>query len=76
MVLVRDYYKEAKLGVVEEGAWADLIIINGNPIEDVKVFAKTDNMKLVMKDGKIYKNIVVEPTDPLYIPIPKEFRID
>ena len=27
----RDYYKEAKLGVIEEGAWADLLLYNGKP---------------------------------------------
>ena len=72
----RDYYKEAKLGVIEEGAWADLIIMNENPIEDVHVFSESDNMKLIMKDGVIYKNIVVDPSDPSYLPIPAEFRID
>ncbi len=72
----RDYYKEAKLGVIEEGAWADLIIMNESPIEDVHVFAKSDNMKLIMKDGVVYKNIVVDPSDAAYLPIPVEFRID
>jgi imidazolonepropionase-like amidohydrolase len=72
----RDYYKEAKLGVVEEGAWADVVILNGNPIEDVHVFAETDNVQLIMKDGKIYKNILVSPDDENYKAIPEEFRIN
>jgi len=72
----RDYYKEAKLGVIEEGAWADLVIMNANPLDDVHVFSKSDNMKLIMKDGVIYKNIAVDPSDPSYLPIPTEFRID
>ena len=72
----RDYYKEAKLGVVEEGAWADVIIVNGNPIDDVHVFGETDSMKLIMKDGKIYKNILVSPDDENYKAIPEEFRIN
>jgi imidazolonepropionase-like amidohydrolase len=72
----RDYYKEAKLGVVEEGAWADVLIINGNPVKDVHVLAETDNMILIMKDGMIYKNITVPGTDPNYKPIPKEFRVN
>ena len=72
----RDYYKESKLGVVEEGAWADIIIMNGNPIDDVHVLEETDNMKLIMKDGKIYKNILVSPNDENYKPIPAEFRVN
>jgi imidazolonepropionase-like amidohydrolase len=46
-----------KLGVVEEGALADLILVNGNPIEDIKLVADPGkNFVLIMKDGKIYKN--------------------
>lgn len=52
----RDYYKEAKLGVVEEGAWADLNIWNADPTRDVKVLSSDDNLKVVIKGGKIYKN--------------------
>jgi imidazolonepropionase-like amidohydrolase len=50
-------YPGAKLGVVEAGAYADLLIIDGNPIEDIKVMLDYENnFKLIMKDGKVYKN--------------------
>jgi imidazolonepropionase-like amidohydrolase len=52
----RDPYKEAKLGVVEVGAWADLNIWNADPTKDVKVLASDDNLLLVMKGGKVYKS--------------------
>jgi len=54
----RDPYKEAKLGVVEVGAWADLNIWNADPTKDVKVLASDDNLLLVIKDGKVYKSIL------------------
>ena len=48
-----------KLGVIEEGAYADLLLINGNPIEDLSILLKPEeNLALIMKDGKIYKNII------------------
>jgi imidazolonepropionase-like amidohydrolase len=52
----RDPYKAAKLGVVEEGAWADLNIWTEDPTKDVKVLSSDDNLKVVIKDGKVYKN--------------------
>ena len=52
----RDPYKEAKLGVVEVGAWADLNIWTADPTKDVNVLASDDNLKLVIKGGKVYKN--------------------
>jgi imidazolonepropionase-like amidohydrolase len=46
-----------RLGVVEEGALADLLLVEGNPLEDIKVVADpARNFVLIMKDGKIYKN--------------------
>ena len=46
-----------KLGVVEEGALADLLLVNGNPLENLKLVGDPDrNFKLIMKDGEIYKN--------------------
>lgn len=50
-------YSKGKIGVIEEGAYADLLIYDGNPIENMKVIANPkENLKLIMKDGKIYKN--------------------
>jgi imidazolonepropionase-like amidohydrolase len=58
----RNPYKGAKLGVVEEGAWADVLIWNGDPTKDIKLVLKAENLKLVMKDGKVYKNLLVDPS--------------
>jgi imidazolonepropionase-like amidohydrolase len=46
-----------KLGVVEERALADLLLIDGNPLENLGLVADPDrNFLIIMKDGKIYKN--------------------
>ena len=46
-----------KLGVIEGGAFADLLLVDGNPIEDIKLIADpAKNFVIIMKDGKIYKN--------------------
>jgi len=48
-----------KLGVVEEGALADLLLVDGNPIERISLIADpAKNFVLIMKDGKIYKNLL------------------
>jgi len=52
----RDPYKEAKLGVVEAGAWADLNIWKGDPTKDVEILSSDENLLLVIKDGKVYKS--------------------
>lgn len=53
----RNRYKEGKLGVIEAGAYADLIIVDGNPIDDITILSDPDqNLKMIMKDGTIYKN--------------------
>jgi len=46
-----------KLGVVEEGALADLVLVDGNPIESIELVADpAKNLLIIMKDGKIYKH--------------------
>ena len=48
-----------KLGVIEVGAYADILLINGNPLDDIAILTNaTENIALIMKDGKVYKNIV------------------
>jgi imidazolonepropionase-like amidohydrolase len=46
-----------KLGVVEEGALADLILVDGDPIENLKLIADPEtNFVVIMKDGRVVKN--------------------
>jgi len=46
-----------KLGVIEPGALADLVLLDGNPLEDIDLVADPDrNMKIIMKDGRVYKD--------------------
>ncbi len=65
----RNPYKAGKLGVIEEGAYADILLVDGNPLEDITVIGGTNKwfdadpeykpiktLRLIMKDGRIYKN--------------------
>ena len=46
-----------KIGVVEEGALADLLLVDGNPLENLALVTDPGkNFMIIMKDGKIYKN--------------------
>jgi imidazolonepropionase-like amidohydrolase len=48
-----------KLGVVEEGALADLLLVDGNPLENLKLVEDPDrNFLVIMKDGTVYKDTV------------------
>jgi imidazolonepropionase-like amidohydrolase len=50
-------YKEGPLGVIKAGAYADVILVSGDPTQDVTVLLDYKaNIPLVMKNGKIYKN--------------------
>jgi imidazolonepropionase-like amidohydrolase len=62
----------ARLGVIEEGAYADIILVDGNPLEDLSVLGAQESLfqvaaretetvetiQLVMKDGVIYRNTI------------------
>jgi imidazolonepropionase-like amidohydrolase len=48
-----------KLGVVEDGALADLLLVDGNPLADVKLLETPEkNLLVIMKDGKIHKDML------------------
>ena len=48
-----------KLGVVEQGALADLILVDGNPLDNINLVADPGkNFLVIMKDGAVYKNDV------------------
>lgn len=53
----RHPYQDGPLGVIQEGAYADLILVDGNPLENLDLVADPQtNFDLIMKDGKIYKS--------------------
>ena len=50
-------YKYGTLGVIEEGAYADMVLMDGNPLEDIGLLEDyANNFKLIMKDGQVWKN--------------------
>ena len=67
----RNPYREGPLGVIEKGAYADLLIWSGNPLEDIKIIEDESKLKLIVKDGVIYKNTTVPATDKLFRPAPE-----
>lgn len=49
-------YPLGPLGVIEEGAYADMILVNGNPLENLDLISDPNaNFGMIMKDGVIYK---------------------
>jgi len=54
----RDPYP-GELGVVKEGALADLVLVDGNPLDNLDLVAEPDkNFVVIMKDGIVYKNVL------------------
>lgn len=62
-------YPDGPLGVIEEGAYADILLVDGNPLEDITVIGGNPewftapkrergipSIRVIMKDGKVYKN--------------------
>jgi len=46
-----------KLGVIEVGAVADILVVEGNPLEDISVMTQPrDNFKVILQGGSVYKN--------------------
>ncbi|MBF4458268.1 amidohydrolase family protein [Pseudoclavibacter sp. VKM Ac-2867] len=53
----RNSYRDAKLGVIAEGAWADLILVDGDPLSDLSLIAEPElNFPLIVKNGQIVKD--------------------
>jgi len=53
----RSPYRDGPLGVIRQGAYADLILVNGNPLENLNLIADPGkNFSVIMKNGTIYKN--------------------
>jgi imidazolonepropionase-like amidohydrolase len=53
-----------KLGIIDDGALADLLVIDGNPIDHIELIARPDSFMIIMKDGKIYKDTLPRSSHP------------
>ena len=50
-------YTDGALGVIQVGAYADILLVSGNPLEDISLMTTPDeSFAIIMKDGVIYKN--------------------
>jgi imidazolonepropionase-like amidohydrolase len=80
----RNPYKAGKLGVIEQGAYADLILVDGNPLKDITVIGGTDKwfdadpeyrliptIHLVMKGGNVYRNDIDGKLSPAAVSFPR-----
>ena len=52
---------DGSLGTLEQGKLADLIVVQGNPLDDPRVLQGPDAIRLVMKDGQLCKNMLGAP---------------
>jgi imidazolonepropionase-like amidohydrolase len=49
-----------EIGTLEAGKLADLLVVDGNPLEDIAVLQNKSDLKLIMKGGRAYKNELEE----------------
>ncbi len=58
IVNARILNREEELGAVEPGAFADLIVVRGDPVRDISVLARPEEtIRMVMKAGDIYRDL-------------------
>jgi imidazolonepropionase-like amidohydrolase len=47
---------ENRLGTIEEGKLADIVLVQGNPLDDIDILSKQENIRLVMQGGVLVKD--------------------
>ena len=67
----KDPYQTYELGTIKKGAYADLLLWSGNPLDDIKLILNEDKLDFIMKDGLVYKNTVVDDDHPHFRPLSK-----
>ena len=43
-------------GLLKTGMLADFLVVDGNPIENVRILEEPDRLRMIVKDGQSYKN--------------------
>ncbi len=68
-------YPTYKLGQIAPDSYADILIWDGNPLDDINLILDESKLQLVMKDGRAYKNTMVDSDSIMYRPAVREPRI-
>ncbi len=63
-----DPYPSYALGTIAPDSYADILIWDENPVEDINVILDESKLAYIMKDGLTYKNIMADPSSPDYLP--------
>jgi imidazolonepropionase-like amidohydrolase len=64
----KDPYPTYELGTIKDGAYADLLLWDGNPLDNIDLILDESKLHFVMKDGMVYKNLVAEGEHPYFRP--------
>jgi imidazolonepropionase-like amidohydrolase len=51
-------FQSGRIGCIKEGALADLLVVDGDPLADVSVLADQANLRVIMKEGRFYKRAI------------------
>ncbi len=62
-----DPYPTYALGTIAPNSYADILLWDENPVEDIDVILDESKLHYIMKDGLTYKNIMVDPGDSDYL---------
>jgi imidazolonepropionase-like amidohydrolase len=71
----KDPYPTYNLGQIAPDSYADILIWDGNPLENINLILDESKLQLVMKDGRAYKNTMVDADSIMYRPTVREPRI-
>ncbi len=47
----------SEIGTIEEGKAADIIVFKENPLDNIEILSKKDNIRMVLKEGKVCKEL-------------------
>ena len=56
---------EADIGTIEAGRYADLLVIDGDPLHDIAILDQKEQIQLIMKGGQIFRNTLTTTTAPI-----------
>lgn len=64
----KDPYPTYKLGTITKDAYADILLWDGDPTQNIKLILDEDKLNFIMKDGLVYKNTMVQGDHPHFRP--------